>query len=35
MSDVPASDLEVGKDHGKRIGGYRVRFGMTDGAGAR
>lgn len=26
------SDLEVGKEHGKRIGGYTVRFGMTDGA---
>ena len=29
------SDLEVGKDHGKRIGWYTVRFAMTDGADAR
>ncbi len=27
------SDNEVGKDHGKRIGGYTVRFAMHDGAG--
>ena len=26
------SDLEVGKDHGKRIGGYTVRFALHDGA---
>jgi hypothetical protein len=26
------SDNEVGKDHGKRIGGYTVRFAMHDGA---
>jgi membrane-associated phospholipid phosphatase len=26
------SDLEVGKDHGRRIGGYSVTFGRTDGA---
>ena len=26
------SDLEVGKDHGKRIGGYTVSFARTDGA---
>jgi len=24
--------LEVGKAHGKRIGGYSVSFGRTDGA---
>ena len=29
------SDLEVGKDHGKRIGGYTVRFARTDGAGSQ
>jgi len=28
------SDLEVGMGHGKRIGGYTVRFGQGDGAGA-
>lgn len=26
------SDLEVGKEHGKRIAWYTVRFAMTDGA---
>lgn len=26
------SDIEVGKDHGKRIGDYTVRFAMQDGA---
>ena len=26
------SDLEVGKAHGKRIGGYTVSFARTDGA---
>jgi hypothetical protein len=26
------SDIEVGKDHGVRIGGYTVRFAQTDGA---
>jgi hypothetical protein len=26
------SDIEVGKDHGRRIGGYTVRFAQTDGA---
>jgi hypothetical protein len=26
------SDNEVGKEHGKRIGGYTVRFAMRDGA---
>jgi hypothetical protein len=26
------SDIEVGKDHGKRIGGYAVRFARIDGA---
>jgi hypothetical protein len=26
------SDIDVGKDHGKRIGGYTVRFGRADGA---
>jgi hypothetical protein len=26
------SDIEVGKDHGKRIGGYTVRFAQRDGA---
>jgi membrane-associated phospholipid phosphatase len=26
------SDIEVGKDHGKRIGGYTVRFARLDGA---
>lgn len=27
------SDLEVGKAHGRRIGGYTVSFARTDGAG--
>lgn len=26
------SDIEVGKDHGKRIGGYTVKFAQLDGA---
>jgi hypothetical protein len=26
------SDIEIGKDHGRRIGGYTVRFAMHDGA---
>jgi hypothetical protein len=26
------SDIEVGKDHGKRIAGYTIRFARTDGA---
>jgi hypothetical protein len=26
------SDIEVGKDHGKRIGGYTIRFAQQDGA---
>jgi hypothetical protein len=26
------SDIEIGKDHGKRIGGYTVRFAQHDGA---
>ena len=26
------SDLEVGKAHGKRVGGYTVAFARTDGA---
>ena len=26
------SDLEVGKEHGKRLAGYTVRFAQTDGA---
>jgi hypothetical protein len=26
------SDIEVGKDHGTRIGGYTVRFARLDGA---
>lgn len=26
------SDIEVGKDHGKRIGGYTVKFAQGDGA---
>ena len=26
------SDIDVGKDHGKRIAGYTVRFAQTDGA---
>jgi hypothetical protein len=29
------TDLEVGMDHGKRIGGYTVRFARTDGADVR
>jgi hypothetical protein len=29
------ADIEVGKDHGRRIAGYTVRFAMTDGADAR
>ena len=27
------SDIEMGKSHGKRIGGYTVSFARTDGAG--
>ena len=26
------ADIEVGKDHGQRIGGYTVRFARQDGA---
>lgn len=26
------ADIEVGKDHGKRIAGYTIRFARTDGA---
>ena len=26
------SDLEMGKEHGKRLAGYTVRFAETDGA---
>ena len=26
------SDIELGKDHGSRVGGYTVRFARTDGA---
>jgi membrane-associated phospholipid phosphatase len=26
------SDIEVGKDHGRRVGGYTVRFAQQDGA---
>ena len=26
------SDIQVGKEHGKRIGGYTVRFARQDGA---
>jgi hypothetical protein len=26
------SDIEVGKDHGSRVGGYTVSFARTDGA---
>jgi PAP2 superfamily len=26
------ADIEVGKDHGKRIGGYTIRFARADGA---
>lgn len=26
------SDIEIGKDHGERIGGYTVRFAQADGA---
>jgi hypothetical protein len=26
------SDIEVGKDHGRRVGGYTVRFAQVDGA---
>ena len=26
------SDIEVGKEHGKRIGGYTVSFARIDGA---
>jgi len=29
------SDIEVGKDHGARIGGYTVRFARLDGADGR
>ena len=27
------SDIEMGKTHGERIGGYTVSFARTDGAG--
>ena len=27
------SDIEMGKSHGKRIGGYTISFARTDGAG--
>ena len=26
------SDIEVGKDHGRKVGEYTVRFALTDGA---
>jgi hypothetical protein len=26
------ADIEQGKDHGRRIGGYTVRFARQDGA---
>ena len=26
------SDIEVGKDHGKRIGGYTIKLAQQDGA---
>ena len=26
------SDIDVGKEHGNRIGGYTVRFAQLDGA---
>ena len=26
------SDIEVGKEHGKRIGGYTIAFARQDGA---
>ena len=26
------SDIEAGKDHGKRIGGYTIKFAREDGA---
>ena len=26
------SDIEVGKDHGKRIAGYTIKFAREDGA---
>lgn len=29
------ADIEVGKEHGNRIGGYTVRFARADGADAR
>jgi hypothetical protein len=29
------ADLEVGKAHGRRIGGYTVSFARTDGADLR
>lgn len=29
------TDIEVGKDHGKRLGDYTVRFAERDGAGVR
>ena len=30
--DSGPADIEVGKDHGTRIGGYTVRFARQDGA---
>ena len=29
------SDVELGKTHGERVGGYTVNFAMTDGADIR
>jgi hypothetical protein len=26
------SDIEVGKDHGKRVAGYTIKFARADGA---
>jgi hypothetical protein len=26
------SDIEIGKEHGKRIGGYTINFARPDGA---
>ena len=26
------SDIEIGKDHGKRVAGYTIKFARADGA---
>ena len=32
ISQTGVSDIEVGKDHGRRIGGYTISFARIDGA---